>query len=68
MNQKLVTMRPWARSIGEPIVLEPIGDGTFRFTAPTGGGPVGEIVRFIEQDGKVVRMITGDSYPTRVDD
>jgi hypothetical protein len=34
--------------------------------APTGGGPVGEIVRFVEEDGEVVRMITGDSYSVRV--
>ena len=66
MNEKLVSMRPWARSIGEPLTLEPVGDGTFRFVAPTGGGPVGEIVRFVEEDGKVVRMITGDSYADRV--
>ncbi len=66
MNEKLVSMRPWARSIGEPLTLEPVGDGTFRFVAPTGGGPVGEIVRFVEKDGKVMRMITGDSYADRV--
>ncbi len=34
--------------------------------APTGGGPVGEIVRFVEEDGVVVRMVTGDSYSVRV--
>ena len=59
-------MNPWARSIGEPTQLEPIGDGTFRMVAPTGGGAVGEIVRFVEENGEVVRMITGDSYSLRV--
>ena len=44
----------------------PIGDGTFRMIARTGGGAVGEIVRFIEENGKVVRMITGDSYSVRI--
>ncbi len=68
MNERLVTMNPWATSIGEPIELEPIGDGTFRMTAPTGGGPVGEIVRFVEENGEVVRMIRGDSYSDRVRD
>ena len=34
--------------------------------ARTGGGAVGEIVRFIEENGKVVRMITGDSYSVRI--
>jgi D-alanyl-D-alanine carboxypeptidase len=66
MNERLVMMNPWAPSIGDPIELEPIGDGTFRMVAPTGGGPVGEIVRFVEEGGEVVRMITGDSYSDRV--
>jgi hypothetical protein len=34
--------------------------------APIGGGPVGEVVRFVEQNGQVVRMITGDSFVERV--
>ena len=66
MNQKLVSMNPWATSIGDPIEFEPIGDGTFRMLAPTGGGAVGEIVRFIEENGEVIRMIRGDSYADRV--
>jgi hypothetical protein len=66
MNERLVSMNPWATSIGEPTYLEPIGDGTFRMIAPTGGGAVGEIVRFVEENGEVVRMVTGDSYSVRV--
>jgi len=65
MNERLVTMNPWAPNIA-PTRLEPLGDGTFRMVAPTGGGPVGEIVRFVEEAGRVVRMVTGDSYVTRV--
>jgi hypothetical protein len=68
MNERLVFMDPWAPSIEDPIGLEPVGDGTFRMLAPTGGGPVGEIVRFVEENGEVVRMITGDSYADRVRD
>jgi CubicO group peptidase (beta-lactamase class C family) len=68
MNERLVIMDPWAPSIEDPIELEPVGDGTFRMVAPTGGGPVGEIVRFVEENGEVVRMITGDSYADRVRD
>jgi hypothetical protein len=49
-----------------PINLVPIGGGRFRYEAPTGGGAVGEVVRFEERDGKVVRMYTGDSYAERV--
>ena len=66
LNGRLVSMNPWATTIGEPTVLEPIGDGTFRMTGRTGGGPVGEIVRFVEENGAVVRMVTGDSYSVRV--
>src|SRR5262249_53200654 len=40
-----------------PIRLEPIGNGQFRYLAPVGGGPVGEIVRFVEENGRVTRMI-----------
>jgi hypothetical protein len=36
--------------------------------APGGGGPVGEVVRFVEEGGRVIRMITGDSYVDRVKD
>jgi CubicO group peptidase (beta-lactamase class C family) len=68
MNERLVLMDPWAPSLEDPIELEPIGDGTFRMLAPTGGGPVGEIVRFVEENGEVVRMITGDSYADRLRD
>jgi CubicO group peptidase (beta-lactamase class C family) len=68
MNERLVILDPWAPSIESPIELEPIGDGTFRMLAPTGGGPVGEIVRFVEENGEVVRMITGDSYADRLRD
>ena len=66
MNERLVTIDPWSSSLDEPLELEPLGDGTFRMVAPTGGGPVGEIVRFVEENGEVTRMITGDSYSVRL--
>ena len=65
MNERLVTMNPWSSSIGYT-ELEPLGDGTFHMVAATGGGAVGEIVRFVEENGEVVRMITGDSYVVRM--
>jgi CubicO group peptidase (beta-lactamase class C family) len=66
MNQRLVIINPAGANLDTPIRLEPTGDGQFRYVAPTGGGPVGEIVRFVEENGRVVRMITGDSYVERV--
>ena len=66
LNQRLVVISPNAPNLDNPVQLVPIGNGQFRYTAPTGGGPVGEVVRFVEEGGRVVRMITGDSYVERV--
>lgn len=66
LHERLVSINPHAPNLDDPTVLEPIGDGTFRFVSPVGGGPVGEIVRFVEKDGRVVRMIAGDSFSERV--
>jgi D-alanyl-D-alanine carboxypeptidase len=66
LNQRLVIITPSAANLDNPIRLEPIGNGQFRYSAPAGGGPVGEIVRFVEEDGRVVRMYTGDGYVERV--
>lgn len=66
LNRRLVIITPNAVNLDNPIRLEPLGNGQFRYVATVGGGPVGEIVRFVEQDGRVIRMITGDSYVERV--
>ena len=66
LNQRLVLITPSAPNVDDPVRLEPIGNGLFRYVAPTGGGPVGEVVRFVEENGRVVRMYTGDSYLERV--
>ena len=66
MNRRLVIINPNGANLDNPTRLEPIGNGQFRFTANAGGGVVGEIVRFVEENGRVVRMITGDSYVERV--
>ena len=65
-NDQLVIITPNAPTIGTPISLEPLGNGQFRLMAPTGGGAIGEVVRFVEENGKVTRLITGDSYAVRV--
>ena len=66
LNKRLVVITPNAPNLDNPVRLEPMGNGQFRYTAPTGGGPVGEVVRFEEANGRVVRMHTGDSYVERV--
>lgn len=66
LNERLVIMSPQAQSIDNPIRLEPLGAGVFRYTAPTGGGIVGEEVHFLEENGEVVRMYVGDSFMERV--
>ena len=66
LNQKLVIITPNGTNIDNPITLEPLGGGRFRFTARTGGGVVGEVVRFEEQPGRPMRMYTGDSWIDRV--
>jgi CubicO group peptidase (beta-lactamase class C family) len=67
LNERLVIITPYAPNLDNPIQLEPIGDGRFRYVAPVGGGPVGEIVRFVEENGRVVRMYVGDGYVDRVE-
>ena len=66
LNQRLVIINPNAANLDSPIRLEPIGNGQFRYVAPSGGGPVGEIVRFVEENGRVVRMFQGDGFTERV--
>ncbi len=66
LNERLVIITPNGANLDTPIRLEPLGNGLFRYVAPVGGGPVGEVVRFVEEGGRVTRMITGDSYVDRV--
>lgn len=66
LNKKLVIITPNAPNLDNPATLEPLGGGRFRFVAPRGGGVVGEVVRFVEQNGRPMRMYTGDSWIDRV--
>ena len=66
LNKRLVIITPNAANLDNPIRLEPIGNGRFRYVAAVGGGPVGEIVRFVEEGGRVVRMYVGDGFVERV--
>jgi D-alanyl-D-alanine carboxypeptidase len=66
LNKKLVLINPNAPNLDDPVTLEPLGSGRFRFVAPTGGGVIGEIVRFEEPSGRPMRMYAGDSWIDRV--
>ena len=66
LNQKLVLVSPNAPNVDTPVTLEPLGGGRFRYTARTGGGEVGEVVRFDEEGGQVTRIHTGDGFFVRV--
>ena len=66
LNKRLVVIASTSANLDNPVQLEPIGNGQFRYVASVGGGPVGETVRFVEENGRVTRMITGDSYVERV--
>jgi hypothetical protein len=68
MNRYFVSIDPSAPFPEHPTRLEPIGNGQFRVEALTGGGPVGETVRFVEENGQVVRMYIGGSFADRVKD
>jgi len=66
LNKRLVSIDPSAPFPENPNRLVPLGNGLFRLEANSGGGPVGETVRFTEENGKVTRMYTGGSYSERV--
>lgn len=66
LNNRLVIITPNGDNVDHPITLQPLGDGRFLYVAPTGGGVVGEVVRFTEEPGKPMRMYTGDSWIDRM--
>ena len=68
LNHQLVLLPDNGPAAETQAVLEPLGDGRFRLMAPTGGDEVGEVVRFEEKDGKVTRIITGDTWAERIAD
>jgi CubicO group peptidase (beta-lactamase class C family) len=67
LNRKLVIIVPNGPNLDQTVTLAPLGGGRFRFEAPTGGGVVGEVVRFVEEPGRPMRMIAGDSWVERVE-
>ena len=67
LNKRLVMITPNGPNLDNPITIEPLGGGRFRLVSTTGGGAVGEVVRFIEESGKPTRMYVGDSWIDRVE-
>ncbi|WP_017667024.1 serine hydrolase domain-containing protein [Sandarakinorhabdus sp. AAP62] len=67
LNNQLALLPVAGRTAETRVLLEPIGNGRFRLTAPTGGGAIGETVWFEEKDGKVTRMYVGDGWSTRIE-
>ena len=67
LNKQLVLLPAVAGAAETKVVLEPLGEGRFKLMAPGGGGAIGEIVRFEEKDGKITRMVMGDSWITRIE-
>jgi D-alanyl-D-alanine carboxypeptidase len=66
LNQQLVAFDPTGANPERQNRLVPIGNGQFRLEAPTGGAPVGEVVRFVEQPNGKLRMYTGGTYAERI--
>lgn len=66
LKDRLVMITPNGASLDSPTTLEALGGGRFRLVAQGGGGAVGEIVRFVEESGKPMRLYVGDGYSDRV--
>jgi len=70
LNKQLVIFAPNGANLDDPLKLEPLGNGRFRLVAPTGGGGLygvlGEVVRFVEESGRPIRMYMGDTWIDRV--
>ena len=66
LNQRLVLFNPDGENPEAQQRLEPLGGGRFRLESPSGGSAVGEVVRFVEENGRVIRMYTGESFSNRV--
>lgn len=67
LNNRLVLISPNAANVDDPAQLQALGGGRFRLMARTGGGEVGEIVRFVEENGRVTRLVVGDGFFLRVE-
>jgi CubicO group peptidase (beta-lactamase class C family) len=66
LKDRLMVMDPTAPTIDESVSLLPLGGGRFTLVSPTGGRAAGEVVRFVEEAGKPMRMFTGDGWTERV--
>lgn len=68
LNRELVVVDPLSDSPGEGVLqLKPRGNGEFILEGRAGGNPVGEPVRFEEENGRVVRMVMAQLPAERVE-
>ena len=68
LNQRLVVITPNAANVDNPVTLEPLGGGRFATWRPAVVDPWARWCGSSRKNGRVVRMITGDSYVDRVPD
>ncbi len=66
LNKRLTAITLGNNVVESSFRLEPIGGGRFKYMAPTGGSVIGEVVRFVEEHGKPMRMYTGDGWIDRM--
>jgi hypothetical protein len=56
LDGRLAMIDPTSDDPGEQQQLIPLGGGTFRLEAKSGGSAVGEVVSFVERGGRVMRL------------
>jgi CubicO group peptidase (beta-lactamase class C family) len=67
LDGRLAMIDPTSDDPGEQQQLIPLGGGTFRLEAKSGGSAVGEVVSFVERGGRVMRIVTGNTFSDRVE-
>lgn len=66
LNNSLVMFDPTGDDPSAQQKLIPQGNGVFKLDGPTGGGAIGELVTFLEENGRVTGMRIGYGVSQRV--
>jgi len=64
LDRRLVMINPTDASLETQIKLVPIGNDRFRFEAASGGGVVGEVVRFVDETAASCACSPATATPT----